>query len=188
MVSALLLPRLLDRWSDRALMIPAAVALGFILLGFAGAVFGLQPSQRSGSAATAPGGLWPALLIAWTLLGIGYSAVMTPGGRLLRRSANAADRPAVFAAQFALSHAGWLITYPLAGWLGLTIGIPATLGVFGLLTLIGPALAKILWPVDDPKALAHQHPELPLDHSHVRGHSGMHAHAFVIDDLHRRWP
>ena len=52
------------------------------------------------------------------LLGLAWSAVQTPGGRLLRRSAHAPDRPALFAAQFALSHACWLATYPLAGWLG----------------------------------------------------------------------
>lgn len=47
------------------------------------------------------------------LVGLGYSAVLTPSGRLLRRSAHAQDRPALFAAQFALSHACWLVTYPL---------------------------------------------------------------------------
>jgi MFS family permease len=58
------------------------------------------------------------LLAAWLALGIGYSAAQTPTGRLLRRSATPGDRPAVFAAQFALSQVAWLLTYPLAGWLG----------------------------------------------------------------------
>ena len=49
--------------------------------------------------------------------GVGYSAAITPPGRLLRRSGHAEDRLALFAAQFALSHACFLITYPLAGWL-----------------------------------------------------------------------
>ena len=53
---------------------------------------------------------WPFLLGAWLLVGLGYSAVLTPSGRLLRRSAHAQDRPALFAAQFALSHACWLVT------------------------------------------------------------------------------
>src|SRR3546814_8763069 len=60
----------------------------------------------------------PALMALWVILGLGYSVVQTPSGRLLRRSALPEDRPAVFAAQFALSHGCWLITYPLAGWLG----------------------------------------------------------------------
>ena len=81
--------------------------------------------------------LWQALLPTWTILGVAYSAVMTPSGRLLRRSARAADRPALFAAQFALSHACWLLTYPLAGWLGSSAGIVPTLLVLAVITLAG---------------------------------------------------
>ena len=46
----------------------------------------------------------PVLLGAWLLVGLGYSALLTPSGRLLRRSAHPEDRPALFAAQFAWSH------------------------------------------------------------------------------------
>ncbi len=112
MTAALLLPRLLEQVADRTVMLVAAAALGVVLIAFAGV--------------TSVGPLWPGLLVAWALLGIAYSAVMTPSGRLLRRSAHPADRPAVFAAQFALSHACWLLTYPLAGWLGPTVGLVAT--------------------------------------------------------------
>ena len=45
----------------------------------------------------AAGGLvWTALLAAWLLNGLGYSAVLMPSGRLLRRSAHPEDRPAIF--------------------------------------------------------------------------------------------
>jgi hypothetical protein len=54
------------------------------------------------------------LLAIWFLIGVGSSLVQTPGGRLLRCSAHEEDRPALFAAQFALSHACWLITYLVA--------------------------------------------------------------------------
>jgi H+ antiporter protein len=176
MVAALLLPRVLDRMSDRAVMLPAAALLGAVLLAFA--------------AATWTGSIdWVALLVTWVFLGIGYSAVQTPTGRLLRRSAQAEDRPALFAAQFALSHACWLVTYPLAGWLGATAGIPMTLAVLGLVTLLGFVLAARLWPADDPEEIEHAHPDLPPDHPHLRRHHGRgHAHAFTIDDLHRHWP
>lgn len=105
---------------------------------------------------------------------------------MLRRSASPGDRPALFAAQFALSHAAWLVTHPLAGWLGATVGTPATLAALGIVTR---AAALLLWPSDDPDAVEHVHPELdrshpPLASSH--GHS--HAHAYVIDDLHHHWP
>ena len=176
MAAALLLPRVLDRMSDRAVMLPAAALLGVVLLAFA--------------AATWTGSInWVPLLVTWVFLGVGYSAVQTPTGRLLRRSAQAEDRPALFAAQFALSHACWLVTYPLAGWLGAAAGIPMSLGVLGLVTLLGFVLAAWLWPADDPEEIEHAHPDLPPDHPHLRQHLGRaHAHAFTIDDLHRRWP
>jgi H+ antiporter protein len=176
MAAALLLPRLLDRLPDRGVMLPAAALLGVVLLAFAAATW-------TGSIG------WPALLATWAFLGVGYSAVQTPTGRLLRRSARAEDRPTLFAAQFALSHACWLLTYPLAGWLGAVAGIPATLGTLGLLTLLGFGLAARLWPADDPDEIEHSHPDLPPDHPHLREHHGRaHIHAFTIDDLHRRWP
>jgi len=178
MVAALLLPRVLDRLPDRAVMLPAAALLGVVLLAFAAATW------------SGPIG-WTALLITWALLGIGYSAVQTPTGRLLRRSAREEDRPALFAAQFALSHACWLLTYPLAGWLGRAVGIPATLGVLGLVTLLGFVLAARLWPADDPEEIAHGHPDLLPDQPHLRehiGHGHTHSHAFTIDALHGSWP
>jgi len=181
MTAALMLPRLLDRIADRAVMLPAATALGITLLGFA-AVMSVSPPKP-----TSPF-LWPALLIAWTLLGVGYSAVMTPSGRLLRRSARPADRPAVFAAQFALSHACWLLTYPLAGWLGSSAGMTSTSLVLALLTLAGVLIAWRFWPAIDSDVIPHQHPDLPLGHPHLHGEPSRHARPYVIDSLHHRWP
>jgi len=182
MAAALALPRLLDRLEDRAVMLSAASLLGIVLVAFAGAVF-LSPAQLS---TTSP--VWPALLVAWVILGIGYSAVMTPSGRLLRRSAHAADRPAVFAAQFALSHACWLLTYPLAGWLGPSVGIVPTLLVLAALSFAGVLIARQLWPAVDADVVRHEHPELPSSHPHLQGQPSRHAHAYVIDNLHRHWP
>uniref|UniRef100_UPI003ADE4560 MFS transporter n=2 Tax=Paracoccus sp. T5 TaxID=3402161 RepID=UPI003ADE4560 len=104
MIAALLLPRVLDRMSDRPVMVGGAILMVLTLLGLAGTIAAL-------------GLTWPMLLGAWFFVGLGYSAVLTPSGRLLRRSAHAEDRPALFAAQFALSHACWLLAYPLSGWL-----------------------------------------------------------------------
>ena len=181
MAAALMLPRLLDRIADRAVMLPAATALGITLLGFAGVMSASPPKPASHI-------IWPALLIAWMLLGVGYSAVMTPAGRLLRRSAQPADRPAVFAAQFALSHACWLLTYPLAGWLGPLAGIVPTALVLAATTFGGVLLAFQFWPAEDLDVVPHQHPELPSDHPHLHGEPSRHAHAYVIDNLHHRWP
>ena len=182
MVAALLLPQLLDRIPDRRVMLPAATSLGVILLGFA-AVMLFANSGAAGSNL-----IWPALLVTWTLLGVGYSAVMTPSGRLLRRSAQPSDRPAVFAAQFALSHACWLLTYPLAGWLGSFAGMIPTILMLVAITFAGVALALKVWPTRDSEVVSHQHPELSPDHPHIKGGAPRHAHAFVIDNLHHRWP
>ena len=129
------------------------------------------------------------LLLTWVLLGIGYSAVQTPSGRLLRRSAQAADRPAVFAAQFALSHACWLLTYPLAGWLGAALPLSMTALAFAALTFAALIVAARVWPAGDAENLLHSHDDLPPDHPHLAEADGhRHDHAFVIDDLHVRWP
>lgn len=172
MIAALTLPRLLDRLSDRPVMIAGATALVF------------------GTAAGIAVNSYGALLALWLVLGFGYSVAQTPAGRLLRRSAHPEDRPAVFAAQFALSHACWLVCYPLAGYLGARAGMPVAFVALAIIGLIGMALALWLWPAGDPTDIAHDHLGLPADHSHLRAHggTGQHHHAFVIDDLHRRWP
>ncbi|KQP40350.1 MFS transporter [Methylobacterium sp. Leaf106] len=174
MIAALTLPRLLDRLSDRAIMIPAAALLGAVLLGVAAMTWGGTIG-------------WPLLLGTWLILGIAYAAVQTPTGRLLRRSATPEDRPAVFAAQFALSHAAWLLTYPLAGWLSPSVGMPSTLAILGAVTLAGVATAARLWPAADPDVIEHAHADLDVRHPHLHG-GRRHAHAYVIDDLHHRWP
>jgi H+ antiporter protein len=177
MLAALMLPRLLDRLPDRAVMISAAGLLTILLLS-------LTVVLRAGHDQ-----IWPALLALWTLMGIGYSAVQTPTGRLLRRSAQPSDRPAVFAAQFALSHACWLLTYPIAGWLGNSTGLSTTALVLAAITLAGVVTARAMWPADDPEVIEHDHPSIAPDDPHLQGAtSNRHAHVFVIDHHHRRWP
>lgn len=178
MVAALILPRLLERIGDRSVMISAASALPTLLFGFASILM-----------FTTPDGIWSWLLIVWASLGICYSATQLPSGRLLRRSSHGEDRPAIFAAQFALSHACWLITYPLAGWLGSATNMPATLIVLASVGAFGALTAARLWPSGDPKIIVHDHPELPPDHPHMSAsdRKGVHAHDYIIDDLHLHW-
>ena len=184
MLSALTLPRVLERLPDRKVMLTAAALLVAVLCGFAGFLW-----SRGWSHAPAPTTTgWLSLLVTWALLGIGYSATQTPSGRLLRRSAHAEDRPAVFAAQFALSHACWLITYPLAGWLGASMSLAGLAALFGAATLLAVILAALVWPAGDASVIEHDHPELPSDHPHLAEHGGRHNHDIVIDDLHPNWP
>ena len=132
-LATLPLPRLLDRFGDRPVMLCGAGTMIGTLVLLAGVV--------SIGALT-----WPALLAHWLLLGMGYSAVLTPAGRLLRRSATPEDRPALFAAQFALSHACWLVTYPLSGWLMTWGGTVVALMGLAALGLAGFVAALLLWP------------------------------------------
>jgi len=177
MVAAIVLPRLLDRIGDRPVMIPAAAVMSVLLLVFAIVTRGGPVSM-----------LWPVLLAVWALLGAAYSATQVPTGRLLRRSAHPEDRPSLFAAQFALSHACWLITYPLAGWLGTVAGMPVTLLALGVIAALGTALAFVLWPAADPETVPHDHPELGSNHPHLAGGRASHSHTYMIDELHRHWP
>ena len=174
MLAALGLPRVLERLSDRRVMLAGAAGMTLALaaLGGASAMWGVR---------------WSWLTIAWFLVGVGYSATVTPSGRLLRRSGHAEDRPALFAAQFALSHACWLVTYPLAGWLQSTHGSVTAMLTLATLSLVGLGVAFALWPRHDPAEIAHRHDDLPADHPHIAAGSH-HRHAYVIDDLHPDWP
>lgn len=178
MLAALLIPRLLDHVSDRNVMSLAAIALSAITLAH-GAAYSVS----------GPVG-WAAFLLLWSMTGVFYSAVLTPSGRLLRRSAHAEDRPAVFTAQFALSHACWLITYPLAGWVAKLVSLPYAMVLLGVLAAIATGVGLRLWRPSGQVAIEHDHPDLPGDHPHLQAHQGQrhHAHAFVIDDEHRVWP
>ncbi|MGG7568054.1 MFS transporter [Rhodovulum sp. DZ06] len=179
MVAALALPRVLERVGDRPVMLLGGGLAVAALLGCAGA---------SGLGGGAPG--WAALLALWGLVGVGYSAALTPSGRLLRRSGHPADRPALFAAQFALSHACWLLAYPLSGWLMTEAGAGAAALVLAGLGVAGLGVALAVWPAGDPDEPEHEHPELPPDHPHLRAHGrgAHHHHPVIIDHLHPHWP
>jgi H+ antiporter protein len=174
MLAALILPRLLDNRPDRPVMIVGAGVLVITLLGLA--------------ALTVMNGVgWYPLLAGWLVIGVGYSTVLTPSGRLLKRSAHAEDRPAVYAAQFALSHACWLVAYPLAGWLITAFGAETALTALAGLAAAGMAGGIVLWPHTDTDVVPHTHDDLPANHPHVQdGRS--HSHPIVIDDYHPHWP
>ncbi|MFG1204549.1 MFS transporter [Xanthobacter aminoxidans] len=175
MIAALLLPRLLDDIADRsAMLVGAGVLVAGLFVGTLIPGFGF-------------------LLPLWFVLGLGYSLVQTPSGRLLRRSSRPEDRPSLFAAQFALSHACWLITYPIAGWLGAKLGLPLTFAALGLIAAVALLMAMRLWPAHDPDAIEHVHDGLAADHPHLAdaspaAHGHRHVHPYLIDSHHPEWP
>ena len=168
MLAAFLLPRILTRLDDRPVMIGGAALM----------VAGVALVPMVGSLA--------ALIALWAVIGFGFSLTQTPIGRIINRSAREADRGAVFAAQFALSHACWLVTYPLAGWVGAGAGLSTAALVLAGIGAVGVVAVLWLWPAHDPEAFAHSHDNLPLDHPHLMGHRH-HTHRFVVDENHPRW-
>lgn len=137
MAVALALPRILENRPDRRVMLAGAS-----LLPVAFGALGVITSAHDGD--------WrlPALLGTWAVFGAACSMVLTPAGRVIRRAAPEGDRTAVFAAQFSLSHAAWLLTYPLAGWVGAKAGLGWATAALGALALAAAALAARLWPAE----------------------------------------
>lgn len=138
MAVALLLPRVLDRVADRTVMLRGALLLTLVF------------AAVGGITAAGPGAWrWPALLAAWAAFGAACSMVLTPTGRLIRRSAPPEERTSAFAAQFSLSHVCWLLTYPLAGWVGAAAGLQWAVVSLGLIAFTAAVAAVRLWPADD---------------------------------------
>lgn len=134
MLIALGIPKLLETLPDRRVMLTGGSILPILLLVGTGVMTWMSGTPQ-----------WVALLIVWTLLGAATSAILTPSARLLRRNSTEQNRPAVFAAQFSLSHACFLITYPLAGILGAVIGLPAVALVLVAIGALGAVLATLSW-------------------------------------------
>ncbi|WEB44492.1 MFS transporter [Streptomyces yunnanensis] len=178
MLVALLLPRVLDRVSDRTVMLRGALLLTLVF-----ATLGALTAVGSG------GWRWPALLLTWAAFGAACSMVLTPTGRLIRRAAPPEERASAFAAQFSLSHGCWLLTYPLAGWLGAAAGLQSAVVALGVIALTGGLLAMWLWPPNEPALAEHEHTGLQDDHPHladaVRVQGGWrHSHSYLTDGLH----
>ncbi|WP_250445474.1 MFS transporter [Actinotalea sp. C106] len=134
MVAALALPRVLRRLPERPVMLGGGVVLT--------AATALVPA-----AIGVPGTTCALVCVGalWLLVGAGWAAVETPVGRLIRRHVRGADLPAVFAAQFSLSHACWLVTYPLAGWLG-AVDLGLTAVVLAGTAAVATVAAWRWWP------------------------------------------
>ncbi|WP_327304144.1 MFS transporter [Streptomyces sp. NBC_01298] len=192
MAVALALPRILEDRPGRRVMLAGA-----LLLPAAFGALGVITAAHGG------GWRWPALLATWAWFGAACSMVLTPAGRVLRRAAPEGDRTAVFAAQFSLSHAAWLLTYPLAGWLGAKAGLGWATAALGAIALAAAALAARLWPAGagQPGATAaavetgrshvheHEHTGLTPGHPHLHGarRAGAgwrHSHRHSTDALH----
>lgn len=127
---ALGIPRIVDRWGVTRTML-AGVLIVAVGLVSAIVVTVVALSTEDG---------WWALLGTWGLLGAGTALINTPSSRLLADASTPANRSLVYTAQFALSHACFLITYPLAGWIG-AASLPAAAAVLFVVAVTGGFLA-----------------------------------------------
>ncbi|MEV0322432.1 MFS transporter [Streptomyces sp. NPDC050658] len=133
LLAALVLPRVLDRIAARTVMVTGA---GVLVGGTVAAVTLVAAGLTS----------WAGTAVVWTVIGVGMALIVTPTGNVLRASVAPQAIPAAFAAQFSLSHLAWLITYPIAGWLGTNAGYPLTWSVLAVLATAGAVGALRLWP------------------------------------------
>lgn len=182
--AAVVVPRLLERRGERAVMLGGAALAAVVVPGVV--VLSLLPS-------------WWAALGLWALLGAATGSVSVPIGRLVRAGAGADDRPAAFAAQFSLSHACWLVTYPLTGALSTVAGFTVAWSVLAVLVAGAALLARGLWPVGLDDVVRHTHTDSAA-RDHLAGAAPfgdtsanepgrwVHTHRVVIDDQHPRWP
>lgn len=129
MLAAFAIPGLLRRFSERNVMIAGGAMLA-VGLAVAGLITG-----------------YTALLGTWFVLGVGLAIVQTPAGRLIQRSARGDDGPDLFAAQFSLSHACWLVTYPVAGVLGTALGLQAAAWILAAGAATAVLLAAAVWTI-----------------------------------------
>lgn len=134
MLVALNAPRLLDRFGNRSVMLAGASAVPLVLLATT-----VVLSIGSASA-------WWWILGFWFLLGAANSTILTPSARILRDASTEANRSYVFTAQFSLSHACYLFTYPVAGWAGAQFGLGASALILSITALLGSVQAFYSWP------------------------------------------
>jgi MFS family permease len=135
MVVALCAPAALDRFGNRVVMLTGAGAIPPVML--ATTLLSFRVGTDTG---------WWALLGLWLMLGAATSAVLTPSARLLRDASDESTRPYVFTAQFSLSHACFILTYPVAGWIGASAGLEWSAAVLTAIATLGAGVATASWP------------------------------------------
>lgn len=124
MILALVVPRVLDRLGALPVMLAGGAASTAALV----------------LAVLAADGPWWTVLAVWGVLGAATSAVLTPSGSVVNAAVAPQERPAAYAAHFSLSHACYLLAYPVAGLLGNLSGVAtstAALSVIAAAATVG---------------------------------------------------
>ena len=85
------------------------------------------------------------LLLSWLCLGFLSSLILVPIGQILREETDLKERTAIFGAQFSLSHACWLISYPSIGYMLVLGGLGISFLVIAVVVLVATSIAWYLW-------------------------------------------
>ncbi len=155
------------------------------------------PAMLGALAGAAWFGRFEPLLVAWALAGAGQCILGIRGNELLAANSTPDERPHIYAAHFSLSHVGWGLTYPLAGFTVTVFGFATSAWLFvGLLA----AVSLPLWitrlrlaaihsrvpdrihghahsafdPPGDHHTHEHRHGDLVHSHPHLHGVSHEH--------------
>ncbi|MDQ3545902.1 MAG: MFS transporter [Verrucomicrobiota bacterium] len=127
------------------------------------------------------------LLGAWFLAGAAQSILGIRGNELLAANSAGEERAHIYAAHFSLSHAGWGLTYPLAGFLTTALGFGHAAWIFfGILAAVSTPVWLLKWRTGPAHPgisnAAHEHTHSVFDppadyHSHEHRHGAMtHSH------------
>ncbi|AWB90041.1 MFS transporter [Salinibacterium hongtaonis] len=130
---ALSAPRIVRAASDRTVFLAGGVAVPMTLVAIA-TVSAVAPTS------------WLAFLMLWLALGAATSMILTPSARLIRRFCDESIRPSVFVAQFSLTHACFLLTYPLVGAANTYFGFPIAAALMAGVAAAGCVVAFTSWP------------------------------------------
>lgn len=124
------------------------------------------------------------LLVAWAFAGAGQSILGIRGNELLAANSNIAERPHIYAAHFSLSHAGWGLTYPLAGFAVTALGFETTAYLFAGILF---AVSLPIWIGKLRLTIAHIGlPDAEHHHSHSAFdppgtyHTHQHRHGHIV--------
>lgn len=128
-LGAILVPRILKRYSVWKLMYFGAYTISIVFIMFSILItLGVFNFML--------------LLIFWFISGFGYSFVLTPMGRIIRASVREDELSQLFAAQFSLSHLCWLLMYPLAGFLITQFDVIVTLFSLAIIILLATVISS----------------------------------------------
>lgn len=125
------------------------------------------------------------LMLLWLVAGAGQSLVNLPTQTLIADRIPTAIQGRVYGAHFAWSHLWWAVSYPLAGWLGITFSHDSFL-YSSLLSLLLLVIVRLVFSphqqsrLDDHRTIAerhdHDHQHRILWHEHTHRHDEHHQH------------